>query len=166
MSRVQLRRVVRADGQGLIEAHLESRDFHKPWVEPFTDETGFDDWFRQKVTGPHVSLLAIEAESGGIAGVVNINEIVTGAFQSAYLGYYAMVRYAGKGLMTDALGQTMRFAFDDLGLHRLEANIQPENARSIALVKRLGFRLEGLSPRYLRVGATWRDHERWAILAD
>jgi ribosomal-protein-alanine N-acetyltransferase len=54
----------------------------------------------------------------------------------------------------------------ELGLHRLEANIQPENLASIGLVRRLGFRREGMPPRYLRINGEWRDHERWALLAD
>ncbi len=57
-------------------------------------------------------------------------------------------------------------AFGELGLHRLEANIQPDNAASIALVRKPGFRLEGYSPRYLKIAGRWRDHERWAILAE
>jgi ribosomal-protein-alanine N-acetyltransferase len=68
--------------------------------------------------------------------------------------------------MTEAVRQALAYAFDEVGLHRLEANIQPGNARSIALVRRLGFRLEGFSPRYLKIDGEWRDHERWAMLAD
>ncbi len=68
--------------------------------------------------------------------------------------------------MTEALRQAMALAFDDLGLHRLEANIQPGNVASIALVKRLGFKQEGFSERYLKIGGQWRDHERWALLSD
>jgi len=77
-----------------------------------------------------------------------------------------MVATAGRGLMTEAVRQTLAHAFTEIGLHRVEANIQPENLRSIALVRRLGFRLEGFSPRYLRIGGQWRDHERWALLCD
>ena len=65
--------------------------------------------------------------------------------------------------MEAGLRAMIREAFVPLGLHRLEANIQPENARSIALAKRVGFRLEGLSPGYLKIRGRWRDHERWAI---
>lgn len=68
--------------------------------------------------------------------------------------------------MTEALRAAVSYAFGDLGLHRLEANIQPENVASIALVRRLGFQKEGFSPSYLRLGGQWRDHERWALLAD
>ena len=68
--------------------------------------------------------------------------------------------------MTQAMRLTIRHAFDDLKLHRLEANIQPGNLPSIALVKKCGFEKEGYSPRYLKVLGEWRDHERWAIRAD
>ena len=68
--------------------------------------------------------------------------------------------------MTEALGLVLDYAFRQLRLHRLEANIQPENAASIALVERLGFHREGYSPRYLKLGGRWRDHQRWAIVAE
>lgn len=101
-----------------------------------------------------------------ITGVTNLSNIVRGAFQSAYMGYYVGAVYAGKGIMTEAIPLMLNLAFRELKLHRVEANIQPHNTASIALVKRLGFRLEGFSPRYLKIGGRWRDHERWAILAE
>ncbi|HEX7640804.1 MAG TPA: GNAT family protein [Burkholderiaceae bacterium] len=164
--RIQLQRVTVADPADLIAANRESQEHHRPWVTSFTDQAGFDAWFARSITGPNVALIAREAQSGGIVGVVNISEIAMGAFQSAYLGYYGMVRYARQGLMTEALRQAIGFAFKDLGLHRVEANIQPGNLASIALVKKLGFRQEGFSERYLKIGGQWRDHERWALLAD
>jgi ribosomal-protein-alanine N-acetyltransferase len=149
-----------------VAANRESREYHWPWAEPFVDEAGFRDWLARSLTGAHLGLIARDREGGHIVGVVNLNNIITGSFCCAFLGYYGVSRYAGRGYMTDAVRQTVRHAFDDLGLHRLEANIQPGNAPSIALVKRLGFRKEGYSPRYLRIAGEWRDHERWAILAD
>ena len=105
-------------------------------------------------------------EDGAIAGVYNIGQIFYGPLCSAYLGYYAFAPFAGQGYMREGLQLVLRHAFGPLGLHRLEANIQPENAPSIALVAGAGFRLEGLSPRYLKIAGRWRDHERWAILAE
>lgn len=163
---VVLAPATRADTADLIQANLDSREYHHPWTSPFTDEAGFDAWFGRTLSGPNVGLIARLAASGQVAGVVNLNEIVAGAFQSAYLGYYGVAALAGRGLMTEAVRRAAAHAFEVLGLHRLEANIQPGNLRSVALVKRLGFRLEGFSPRYLRIGAEWRDHERWALLAD
>jgi [ribosomal protein S5]-alanine N-acetyltransferase len=99
-------------------------------------------------------------------GVVNLNEIVRGAFHSAYLGYYGFNPHARQGYMAEGLGLVLRHAFRRVGLHRLEANIQPGNRASRALVRRLGFRREGFSPRYLKIGGRWRDHERWAIVRE
>lgn len=100
-----------------------------------------------------------------LVGVFNITNIVRGAFQSAYLGYYVFTGHERQGLMRKGLGAVVRSAFQSLKLHRLEANIQPTNVASIALVKACGFLQEGYSPRYLKINGRWRDHERWAIIA-
>jgi [ribosomal protein S5]-alanine N-acetyltransferase len=164
--RIRLDRVLFADADELIAAHLESRDYHAPWAAPFVDRPGFETWFWRILAGPNISLVVRENASNGIVGLININEIVAGAFRSAFLGYHGMRRFARQGLMTEALGTTAGFAFKDLGLHRLEANIQPGNLASIALVRRVGFHKEGFSPRYLFIDGAWRDHERWALLSD
>ena len=165
-SRVTIARGALTDRGELIRANRDSRAYHLPWAEPFTDDAGFDVWFARSLTGPNVGLVAREIASARVVGIVNISNIVLGAFRSAYLGYYGMAWCTGQGLMTEAVRLATRFAFDALGLHRVEANIQPDNTRSIALVRRLGFTREGFSPRYLRIAGAWRDHERWALLAD
>jgi ribosomal-protein-alanine N-acetyltransferase len=86
--------------------------------------------------------------------------------RSAFIGYYAFAGFDRKGLMKEALGLVLRHAFNRLKLHRLEANIQPQNRASIALARSCGFTREGYSRRYLKVAGHWRDHERWAILAE
>jgi ribosomal-protein-alanine N-acetyltransferase len=85
---------------------------------------------------------------------------------NAYLGYAVGQPFAGQGYMAEGIDLVLRHAFGSMGLHRLEANIQPDNAASIALAKRAGFQLEGFSPRYLKIDGQWRDHERWAIVAE
>ncbi|MBC7500105.1 MAG: GNAT family N-acetyltransferase, partial [Herminiimonas sp.] len=109
-------------------------------------------------------LVAREVNSLEIVGVINIDEIVMGAFQSAYLGYYGTAQFARQGLMTDVLSQAIKYAFDDIGLHRLEANIQTGNIASLALVKKLHFTCEGASKNYLKINGEWHDHQRWALL--
>jgi ribosomal-protein-alanine N-acetyltransferase len=161
---VTIRRATEGDAAALIRGNRASREVHAPWVEPFTDLDGFNRWFAETRTSRKVAFVA-EAE-GAIVGVVNLNEIVQGIFCSGYLGYYAMAGFGGRGLLTRAVELTVGHAFHELGLHRVEANVQPDNLRSLALVKRLGFHLEGFSPRYLRIAGAWRDHERWAKLAD
>ena len=71
--------------------------------------------------------------------------------------------YARRGLMSAAMPLVLRYVFRSLKLHRIEANIQPDNHPSLALIRRAGFECEGYSPRYLKIAGRWRDHERWAM---
>jgi ribosomal-protein-alanine N-acetyltransferase len=160
-------RAVRAeDGVDLIAANLGSIALHEPWVSPCRDDAGFLAYLASCDNERKIGFVARDRASGRIAGIINVSEIIRGFFQSAFLGYYGMAGLSGRGLMSEALAIVVTHAFTDLGLHRLEANIQPDNQPSLALVRRLGFRREGYSARYLRIGGEWRDHERWAILAD
>jgi ribosomal-protein-alanine N-acetyltransferase len=110
--------------------------------------------------------LICRVADGTILGSINLSEIVRGRFESAYIGYQIGAPFARQGYMTEALGLVLRMAFTRLRLHRVEANIQPRNVASIALARRAGFHREGLSRRYLKIGGRWRDHERWALLAE
>lgn len=166
MSRVSIEPVQPSDEAELIAGHLASVGLHHPWVQPFTDAEGFAAYLAEIDSGEKVGIIAREKHGGSIIGVLNLSQIFRKGFQNAYLGYYAMAGQDGRGLMTEAVRHVVRHAFDDLELHRLEANVQPDNERSIALLKRAGFRKEGFSPRYLRIDGIWRDHERWAILSD
>lgn len=113
----------------------------------------------------HQSFLVCTRAGDEIAGVINISNIVMGVLRSGYLGYYAFAGFERRGLMREGIQAVVRVAFSKLKLHRLEANIQPANTASIALVRSCGFAREGYSPRYLKIGGRWRDHERWAIRA-
>ena len=164
--RVVLRLLAPRDREELLALVRESRELHRPWAYPPERSDQVDDLLARSRRDDFESLLACRAQDGAIAGVFNISQIVRGAFQSAFVGYYAHARYAGQGYMRDGLALVVAHAFGPLTLHRLEVNIQPGNAASIALAKSAGFRLEGFSPRYLLVGGRWRDHERYALTAD
>ncbi|MGH9717987.1 MAG: GNAT family N-acetyltransferase [Candidatus Acidiferrales bacterium] len=148
-----------------LRAVARSRDLHRAWVSPPRTPKAFDAYLKRLKMPNHAGYWVL-TERGEMAGIININEIVRGSFCSGYLGYYAFSPHNGRGYMTVGLRAVISFAFGKLRLHRLEANIQPDNELSRRLVQRLGFQLEGLSPRYLRLGGKWRDHERWAITAE
>lgn len=152
-----------ADADEFIAAVRESRELHGSWIEAPDSHTRFAGFLLQSARDDHAAYLLRHASCSKLVGYVNVSNIVRGAFQSAYLGYGAFASHAGRGLMTLGLRSIIDTAFGELGLHRLEANIQPANARSLALIQRLGFHKEGYSPRYLRLDGDWRDHERWAL---
>jgi [ribosomal protein S5]-alanine N-acetyltransferase len=160
---VSLRPMDAADEAAFLRAVRSSRKLHRPWS--YLPETSED--FRDMLVRPlGESYLICRNEDGALAGSATLGHIVFGNLRSAYLGYSAFVPHQHRGFMTEGLELVLRHAFGTLGLHRVEVNIQPDNARSIALAERLGFRREGYSPRYLKIGGRWRDHVRFAMLAD
>lgn len=166
---VLLRYPVPADESAFVELVAASEETRQPWVPGPQGAEGTDGplWFRSllgaNADGRNAKLMVVHIADDALIGGMNINEIVRGAFQSGFLGYWITGRYAGRGFGAEALRLLLGYAFGNLALHRLEANIQPENEASIALVRAAGFRLEGLSPRYLKVAGMWRDHQRWAV---
>ena len=146
----------------VLAAVARSRKLHRHWAHPPSTHEEFTASLKRLRGGVHVSYW-ICTEAGELAGVININEIVRGVFCSGYLGYYAFVPHNGRGYMKKGLCAVLAEAFHRHRLHRLEANIQPDNDASRRLVQQCGFRLEGFSPRYLKLAGRWRDHERWAM---
>ena len=103
---------------------------------------------------------------GELVGQVTVGNVVRGAFDSAYVGYWVDERVAGRGVVTTALALVVRHCFVDVGLHRVEANVRPENPASLRVVAKLGFRDEGLHRRYLFIDGDWRDHRTFALLRE
>ncbi|MEE4541395.1 GNAT family protein [Streptomyces sp. V4-01] len=164
-SRVELHPLTLSDREEFCTLVQASSELHLPWMQlPATAES-FHVWMRRFDDGTNQGFLVRVRETGEAAGTVNINSIIRGRYQGASLGYAAFAPSTGHGYMTEGVAATLRHAFDDLRLHRLEASIQPSNKPSLALVQRLGFTYEGVSPGYLYIAGAWRDHERWAITA-
>ncbi|MEW2527719.1 GNAT family protein [Streptomyces sp. NPDC047071] len=165
--RTGIRPFTPADGAEFTARARESQELHRPWLFPPTTEETYAAYARTLVEDPaRAGFLVCERESGAIAGFININNIVRGGFGCGALGYGVFAHAAGRGLMREALGLVVDRAFGELRLHRLEINVQPGNAASIALARRLGFRLEGFSPDFLFIDGAWRDHQRWALTAE
>ena len=164
-SRVELRPLTLADQDEFCSLVQASAALHRPWMRLPATAQEFQAWMRRFDDGTNRGFLIRVLDTGVAAGTININSVIRGRYQGASLGYAAFAPSAGQGYMTDGLTVTLRHAFDDLRLHRLEANVRPANKASLALVQRLGFRYEGLSPAYLYINGAWRDHERWAITA-
>jgi [ribosomal protein S5]-alanine N-acetyltransferase len=161
---IELRAPLPTDIPVLLHATRASRRLHSPWVKAPATTQALEAWLERSAYDDHQSLLAIRRDDRSLVGVFNFSQIVRGLFCSAYLSYYALVPNAGRGFMRAAFPLVLNAGFGRLELHRIEANIQPENLASRTLLQSAGFRLEGFSPKYLKIGGRWRDHERWAIL--
>ncbi|QKK08788.1 MAG: GNAT family N-acetyltransferase [Planctomycetota bacterium] len=157
------------DREAFVALRAASREFLTPW-EPRPPE-GFDafghdqfDYVYKSRRQPAQERLLIFTLAGDVlVGQASLGMISRGPLQSAYMGYWIGAAHAGCGYMTEAVGLMLRHAFGRVKLHRVEANIQPHNAPSRAVAQKNGFRLEGFSPRYLRIDGEWADHERWAL---
>lgn len=101
-----------------------------------------------------------------LAGQLTVGNIARGAFQSAYAGYWIDQRLAGRGIIPAALALAVDHCFSAVGLHRVEVNIRPENAKSLRVVEKLGFRQESNHPRYLHIDGEWRDHVGFAVTTE
>jgi [ribosomal protein S5]-alanine N-acetyltransferase len=171
---VYLRRPVQRDAAPFLTAVESSKRLHRLWVQPPSTPSRFATYVR-RFSGPrsrdskhatHVGMLVCRREDHAPVGVFNFSEIVRGAFQSAYLGYYGFAEHASQGYMSEGLALVLRVGFGTLRLHRIEVNVQPRNTPSISLVRRGGFTREGFSRRYVKIAGRWRDHERWALLME
>jgi ribosomal-protein-alanine N-acetyltransferase len=171
---VYLRAPLATDARAFLAAVKASRRLHGAWVHPPSTPARYAAFVRRygqfaagdPLSATHVGLLVCRCADDAIVGVFNIGEIVRGLFQSAYVGYYAFAPHAGAGYMSEGLELALFYAFRVLKLHRLEANVQPTNRRSLALVRPAGFAREGYSRRYVRIAGRWRDHARLALLAE
>lgn len=148
------------------EQSKKSANFHRNLVSPPKDSAGFVEYLERAESIENESFLIIDAENERIAGAVNLSQIFRRGFQNAYLGYYLFEAFTGKGSATEAVNLILRYSFKALKLHRIEANVQPENTASISVLEKNGFTKEGFSPKYLKIGGRWRDHERWAIVRE
>jgi ribosomal-protein-alanine N-acetyltransferase len=156
------------DAERCVAYRRQNAEHLRPW-EPLANDRAFDlEVVREScarrvedaLAGRRYSFAIVETGSvdGTLLGWANISEIVRGVFQACYLGYSLAAAVQGRGYMTEALYEVIRFAFDDLGLHRIMANYMPRNARSAAVLRRIGFTIEGFARDYLHIAGRWEDH--------
>lgn len=154
------------DEKLFLIAMRNSASLHHPWVSAPDNRAAWKRYLKRIEQDTEAGFIVKRQQDHAICGVINFNIITYEALCSAYISYFGVLGMSEHGYMREGLTLAVRYAFNQLGLHRLEANIQPNNHASIALAKSVGFQLEGFSPRYLRIKGEWRDHERWAILSD
>jgi ribosomal-protein-alanine N-acetyltransferase len=143
-----------------------SQPFFRELLGKFRGRKQFNDYLQRCEREDFYGFLICRREDGAILGNMNLFHLIRRSVQSVTTGYFIGAPHVRQGYATEALQLVQRFAFRNLKLHRIEASIQPHNKASIALVKRAGFTLEGYSRRLVKIAGKWRDHERWALLAE
>jgi ribosomal-protein-alanine N-acetyltransferase len=178
---VGLRPLRLRDGAAWVEIRLRNEDWLAPWeaTPPGTSAIPLS-WSERQTLGVFTQMLrtlrrqarqgsslpfAVTFE-GRLAGQLTVGNVVRGAFNNAYVGYWVDQSVAGRGVMPIALAMVVDHCFGSVGLHRIEANVRPENAASKRVVEKLGFRQEGLHQRYLAIDGAYRDHVGYAVTVE
>lgn len=164
--RLFVRRPAPEDAESFISLVRASEEHYGGWAAPPATREAFMGYVARCARDDFEGMLLCRLDDGAILGAANLSQIFLGPLRSCYLGYHTGAAHARQGYMSEAMPLVLRHAFRTLRLHRVEANVQPGNVASRALIERAGFRLEGYSPRYLKVDGRWRDHERWALLRE
>lgn len=162
--KVFLRYISETDCDEFIELNKSCIDFYKGVTTPVLDKQSFEIYQSRNLVEANECFVICQNVDNKIVGAINLSQIFRKAFQNCYLGYQLGVNYTGKGFMTEAVSLILQHAFENLKLHRVEANVQPHNLASIKVLQRCGFTKEGYSRKYLKIDDIWCDHERWAII--
>lgn len=171
-NRLFLKTIEIADLNMLKDYLIRNKEFLSPWEperqDSYYEEPNLVKMIEQEIADHsnqnQLSLYILLKDESRIIGNVTLSNIVRGIFQSCFVGYKLDQDEVNKGFMTEALKKIIDIAFNDLKLHRIEANIMPRNQASKEVIKKLGFEYEGLSKKYLKINSIWEDHEHYAIL--
>ncbi len=174
--RVALRAIEAPDFKVWRDAKVRNQDWIGPWepemetgvVDPSVDKAAFRSrcatWSRQRHLGTAYAF-GIFLRDGSLVGEIHLSNVLRGPFQNGMIGYWVDQAHAGQGLAPEAVVLLLQFAFEDLGLHRVEVSIVPRNKASLRVIEKLGLREEGLAVDYLKIQGVWEDHVRHAMTA-
>jgi ribosomal-protein-alanine N-acetyltransferase len=169
---IVLRPLTRRDRRQWVRLRQDNAMWLRPWDATRPEGELPSVRFRSYVAGLDTSAraghslpFAIQVD-GVLAGAVTLSTIVQGSFRSGTVGYWLARSQTGRGTMVRSLACLIDYAFDEVGLHRVEVNVRPENLASLAVVERLGFRSEGMRLRLLHIDGAWRDHLSFAVTVE
>ena len=172
--RVELRALTGADYAAWRDVRVRSRDWLEPWEplpdpgtpDPVVDTEAFrarcGAWDRQRHFDTAYGF-GLFLRDGSLVGEVSLGSVLRGPFQSAFIGYWVDAAHAGQGFVPEGVVLLIRYGFEELGLHRMEAAIVPRNRASRRVAEKLGLRDEGTAARFLQIRGVWEDHVRYAI---
>jgi ribosomal-protein-alanine N-acetyltransferase len=171
---ISIRRFEPRDAPAVLDLRVRNREFFKPW-EPIRDESAFQLGGVESELQISMSLWkrgdafvfgVFTSPGEELVGGVALRNIARGAWQNATLGYWIDREHNGRGFATEAVTLAVSFAFDEAGLHRVQAGTLLHNIASQRVLEKAGFRFEGISQRYLLINGNWEDHRMYAITVE
>jgi [ribosomal protein S5]-alanine N-acetyltransferase len=160
------------DAEEMLELQMENRLF----FQKFAMERN-EDFYTLESQRKRLQMLAENAkqdldyyfgifskEDNRLIGTINLFSVIRGSIQSAFVGYFLDEKHNGKGLTTEAVKLIVKYAFDELKLHRVEAGVMPHNLGSIRVLEKAGFEKEGLARKNVKINGKWEDHQQMAIV--
>jgi [ribosomal protein S5]-alanine N-acetyltransferase len=173
-SRVYIRLLEISDASALHQLRRRNREFLAPWeprppheedsVEVQRAQLRFASDSATNDRGYHFGIFL--PDSDDLVGTITLSNVARGAWHNATLGYFVDERHNGRGFATEAIRLVVQLAFEELGLHRIQAGVMPRNPASMRALEKAGFRREGVSLNYLRINDVWEDHVMFAITVE
>jgi [ribosomal protein S5]-alanine N-acetyltransferase len=164
--RILVRGLAAYDESAFVASAAESFQFHRKWIKLPTESDEFKKYLSRFDDENAFFFVICDADSDSIAGFVSLTGIEREPYCRGRLGYGVFEQYARMGYISAGLTYVINLAFGSLELHRLEADIQPDNYPSKRLIEKMGFTCEGISRGFIRINGEWTDHERWALMLD
>ncbi|OPJ62853.1 GNAT family N-acetyltransferase [Clostridium oryzae] len=169
-----IRFLEKGDAEALLNLHLRNRDFFQKYSPAYSEEFYTLEWKIQSIetsiemrkNDKMYSWGIFDNEYKKLVGTVDLFQVFRGALQSCLLGYSLDKEYNGRGYMTEAVSLVVRFAFDELKLHRIEAGVRQDNIGSMRVLEKAGFHKEGIAIKNVKINGKWEDHQMFAIISD
>lgn len=173
-SKIYIRFLEEYDTEEVLNLQIKNREFFQKYVSTrsgdfYTLEVQkqlIKDSIIQRQKDEKYVFGIFEKNTDKLIGNITLFEVLRGALQSCYIGYYLNLQHNGKGYMTEAVKLTVKFAFDELHLHRIEAGVMPHNIRSIRVLEKAGFIKEGIARKNVNINGKWEDHQVLAIISE
>ncbi len=171
-SNIYIRAYEPSDAEALLALHLYNREFFQLY-NPARDESfftletqlaGIDKGNDARSEDKRYPFGIFLKETSELIGEISLFEVIRGPLQKCMLGYSLDQRHNGKGYMSEAVRQVVEFAFNEVGLHRIEAGVMPRNKGSIRVLEKAGFRSEGLARKNVKINGVWEDHQMFSLL--
>ncbi len=163
-----------SDAQSMLDLNLRNKEFFEKYASTRSEdfytlksrEHAIEDSIKHREEGQRYSFGIFLKDTDELIGNVTLSEVLRDSLQSCYIGYSLDLQHNGKGYMTEAAKLAVRFAFDEIKLHRIEAGVMPHNIRSTRVLEKAGFHKEGIAIKSVKINGKWEDHQILAIVSE